>query len=284
MANKLFVDVQHGLSNRLRALASGFALAKATNRELFVVWCPDDHCEAHLDDLFWYSGPVISDRRLADAMRTRADLDITYMENEPNACFEAPLLVSGEAGDVYVRSAYSLQSPHIDVEVEHLFLRSLRPVAAVERLMSQVRGPFSVAAHIRMGTGPAFEHLSYESADNWPAHRHAEIVKWRENSHVDRFAKKLDEMLDVGGIESIFLAADLPESYKFLKERYGDRLRFLNRTLYDRSDAQLQYAAADLLLLSRANILLASNYSSFSDVAQRLAVRGRPILKSGIDF
>lgn len=284
MQDKLFVDVQHGLSNRLRAMASGYALAEATGRQLFVVWCPDDHCNARLDELFDFSGPVISDRHIADEQSKRADLNYTYMETEPNACFEMPILAAGEVGDVYIRSAYSLVSPHIDFNVEQQFLNRLCPVEAVSALMRRVVGPFSVAAHIRMATGPAFEHLSYENSKNWPEQRHAEIVKWRTKSHVDRFVAKLDDLIDQGKADTVFVAADLPETYDVLFDRYGDRLRALHRDLFDRSTEQLQYAAADLLLLARADLLLASNYSSFSDLAQRLARNDRPFLKSGFDF
>ncbi len=95
---------------------------------------------------------------------------------------------------------------------------------------------------------------------------------------------RLDQLIAAGRAETIFLAADLPETYAQFAERYGDRLAWLPRDQFDRSARQLQYALADLLLLTAADLLLASTWSSFSEVAQRLARPGRPINHSGRDF
>ena len=48
----LFVHVQHGLSNRLRALASAASVAAAVGMPLKVVWLSDHHCSARFSDLF----------------------------------------------------------------------------------------------------------------------------------------------------------------------------------------------------------------------------------------
>ena len=52
---KLVVEVSHGLGNRLRALSSAAALARITNRQLYVVWVRDLHLNASLHDLFYVS-------------------------------------------------------------------------------------------------------------------------------------------------------------------------------------------------------------------------------------
>ncbi len=163
-------------------------------------------------------------------------------------------------------------------------MRGLIPSEPVCDLIKKVRHPNDVAVHIRISTGPGFDHLSYESPDNWPEERHAEMLYWRAKSQPEVFEARLDELIAQGKAETVFLAADLPETYARFQDRYGDRLSYLPRKLYDRSAEQLQYALADLLLLTRAERLLASNWSSFSDVAQRLAPLGRPVEQSGTDF
>ena len=283
----LFLDVQHGLCNRLRVLASGHVIAAATGRRLILVWCPDDHCHARLGDLIRYTGPLIEDRAIADLFRARAGRVFNYMETEPDAAYQEPILADPTDAahrDVYVRSAYSLTGPHVDFEAEQQFLHSLRPVDAVQAMIAQVPSPAQVAVHIRMGTGPGFDHLSHESPKNWPAGRHDELVAWRAKSHVSRFIERLDVLRAEGRADTIFAAADLSETYETLVARYGDSVRWLPRDLFDRSAEQLQYALADLFLLTRADLFLASTWSSFSDVAQRLAPYGRAIEKSGIDF
>ena len=47
---------------------------------------------------------------------------------------------------------------------------------------------------------------------------------------------------------------------------------------------QLQYALADMILLTATDRFLASTWSSFSDITARLMRPERPYEKSGIDF
>ena len=56
---KLYIDAQHGLGNRLRAIGSAAAIAKNEGYELVIVWEPDEHCNCYFHDLFEYDGPVI---------------------------------------------------------------------------------------------------------------------------------------------------------------------------------------------------------------------------------
>lgn len=279
----LFIDVQHGLCNRLRAMSSAAAIAEATDRQLVVVWRRDQHCEAGISDLLRFDGPVIEDD-MADYFRARSARVYNYMEIEPGAEFEAPILGDGDpGGDVYIRSAYTLKGPHADMTRDQRFLRGLIPAQAIWDLIADVPRPFDIAAHIRMATGPSFEHLSYEASTNWPPERHRELIEWRQKSDVSRFVKRLDQLFEQGA-GRVFVAADLAATYAALQDRYGGRMIWLPRESYDRSSRQLQYALADLMLLTAAPLLLASHWSSFSDLAQRLSRPFRRVEKGGIDF
>lgn len=280
----LFIDVQHGLCNRLRALASATVLAKNSGRQLILVWCPDHHCQARVGDLLNYDGTVIEDPTLAAFERSRAARVYNYMEIEDGAHNKEPIDPRSIEGDIYVRSSDALVSPLVDLRSETKVLRGLRPCDDVLALVTQVPHPSDVAIHVRMGTGPAFDHLSYEAPANWPAERHQELTEWRKKSDVSRFVSRLDQLIEQGEARTIFAAADLSATYSALIERYGDRLRFLERPVFDRSAAQLQYALADLMLLASAPRFLASTWSSFSDVAQHLAPPDRKIERSGLDF
>lgn len=282
---RLYIDVQHGLCNRLRAMASAAAIADNTDRTLVVIWRPDHHCEARIGDLLHYPGPVIEDDA-ADLMRTRSARVYNYMEVEPGARFEEPILAERDTpeGDVYIRSAYPLAGPHRDFEAERRFLRALVAAEPVRELVARVRPRSDVAAHIRMASGAGFDHLPHESPDNWPAHRHQELIEWRRKSHADHFIARLDALIAEGAIHTIFVAADLAQTYMRLTERYGDRVNWLERDLFDRSSRQLQYALADLILLAACPRLLASTWSSFSEVAERVGRAGMIVERSGIDF
>ncbi|AXI44588.1 hypothetical protein C1J03_00215 [Sulfitobacter sp. SK012] len=281
----LFIDAQHGLCNRLRAIASAAAIAQVTGRELVVVWVPDHHCAGHLSDIIDYPGLVIHDAQAALAVRAQTPVSYNYMEIEEGAAFDAPILAETDAGnDVFIRAAYTLNSPHRDYKIEQSFLRGLIPRPHVSDLVASVRHPNQVAAHIRMGTGPGHDHLSYEAPENWPAERHEELTLWRKKSHASHFLQRIEALELEGRADSIFLAADLSQTYETFTERFGDRLAYLPREDFDRSARQLQFALADLILLSAADRFLASNWSSFSDIAQRLAPADRPMEQSGVDF
>jgi hypothetical protein len=280
----LFIDLQHGLANRLRALASAAVLARRTGRRLVVIWRPDHHCQARIGDLLHPPAPVIEDDATADLLRARSGRVYNYMEVEDGAAFGAPIDPVGVPGDVYIRSAYTLVGPHQDEAAETRFLRSLRPSSTVLDLVRQVPGASDIAVHVRMATGPDFDHLSYEAPANWPPERHRELTEWRRKSDVSRFVARLDRFLAGTDAGSVFVAADQPATYSALIDRYGARVRHLPRDVYDRSPRQLQYALADMILLTAAPMFLASTWSSFSDVAQRIARPGRRFERSGIDF
>lgn len=284
---RLFVDVQHGLCNRLRAMASAAAIAARTRRQLVVIWVPDHHCEARIGDVLSYDGLVIEDRNGADLMRGQCARIYNYIEIEDGAHFQEEILPEGEpyhGQDIYIRSAYTLNSRFCADHDEQIFLRGLCPSQPVLALMRQVVFPSDVAVHIRMSTGQAYDHLSYEAPHNWPQHRHEELTAWREKSNVERFIARLDRLLTEQNIQTVFVAADLESTYEDMMHRYGHRVRWLKRRYYDRSVEQIQYAFADIMLLGAAPLFLASSWSSFSDVAQRLARPGRRVERSGYDF
>ena len=272
---RLFIDAQHGLGNRLRALASAAGIAEATGRELVIVWQPDHHCQARFTDLFRHDGPVI-ETAFPGVFARAGGLLYNYMEVEPGAVKDAPILEEAarhRGGDVYVRSAYRLVSPHRDIAAERRFLQALRPVPDITDLVRSVRRPNQVAAHVRMAGGPGFEHLSYEAAENWLPEGHSQIAFWRARTHASHFMARLDALVAAGEAETIFLAADLPDTYEGFADRYGERLAWLPRQRYDRSAEQVRHALADMLLLGSAERLLGSYWSAFTDLAQRLSRR-----------
>lgn len=56
-ATVLFIHVQNGLGNRLRALASGLALARSTNRVPVLIWQRDAHLNASANQLLQTTAP-----------------------------------------------------------------------------------------------------------------------------------------------------------------------------------------------------------------------------------
>lgn len=279
---RLFIDAQHGLGNRLRAIASAAVIAGATGRELVIVWQPDAHCECRWSDLFVADTAVIETAFPQAAAQAGCQI-FNYMEIEPGACKDAPILAGG-ASDIYIRSAYPLVSPYHSWPLERQFLRGLIPVPEVADLVASVRHPNQVAAHVRMASGPGYEHLAYESPANWTAEGHAQLTEWRRRSHARYFIARIDALIAAGQAETLFLAADLPETYDLFARQYGQRLAVLPRRMFDRSARQLRYALADTILLGHATRFLGSSWSSMSDLARRLSRDIRLVEMSGRDF
>lgn len=281
-ATRLFVDAQHGLGNRMRAIASGATVARALDMELVVVWQPDDHCDCRFADLFDYAGPV-EDAALMDAAARDGAQIVDLMQVPPEERDARRLRIFG-GQDVYVRSAFALNSGLTNWAAENHFLQALRPRSEILSLVASVRSPNDLSVHVRMVGGTAHEHLPFEARGNWSDEDHAKIDKWRRLSGYERFIRRIEALEDEAEIGSIFVAADNPDAYLAFEERFGTRVAFLEREVYDRSKEQLMYALADAILLGRAPRLLGSTWSSFTELAARLAPQKLEMELSGRDF
>ncbi|MBI1171865.1 hypothetical protein GC209_10715 [bacterium] len=280
---KLFIDVQHGLGNRIRAIGSAAAIAEATGRELVVVWQRDPHCECNFEDLF-VPGVATMDQSFAQDATAMGMEFVNYMEVEPGSTKDSPIS-PGLLRDLYVRSAYPLANPHSTWQSENLHIqRLLRPRPEILDLAGGTGAPASLAVHIRMQGGPGFENLPYEAAANWTPAAHAEIAHWRELCHYSRFIPRIDALIDEGLAESIYVASDTTEAIYKLAERYGTRVRWMDRPANDRSKVTLAYALAEAIVLSRSPMLLGSYFSSFSELAMRLARSPIRLELAGRDF
>ncbi|MGO1118183.1 glycosyltransferase [Rhodovibrionaceae bacterium A322] len=278
---RIYIDAQHGLGNRLRAIASAAVLAEATDRDLVVIWEPDHHCDCEISELFDYDGPVLK-RAFPQACQARNIDFFNYMEAETGAKKNA--LIEVREHDVYVRSAFVLTTAVSDWSKENDFLRKLTPVKQVRDLVKPFKLKKHVAVHVRMEGGAGLDTHAYETPENWTEADHEQLHYWREKSNFKHFIKRLDALIKEEPDIRIFLATDRQETYDIFKKTFGDRLSFLERRVYDRSREQLIYALADAILLSRCNRLLGSTWSSFTEIARRLTPGYSSIEMSGEDF
>lgn len=279
---RLYIDAQHGLGNRLRAYASAAAIAKATDRELVLLWAPDHHCDCVFSDLF--AAPDLALISSPYEVPEKGLSRYTYMELEPGAAKCAPIDLDTR-DDVLVRSAYVLNHPASSWDRENEELRKLVPSSAVQAQIDRVAiPPGCIAVHVRMEAGIGLDNNSYDSAKNWSRDSHEQIHHWRAKSHYSAFIRRLDRMVAEEPELQIFLATDLPENYLVFQQVFADRLLWLPRQRYDRSTEQIVSALADAILLSRCSLFLGSTWSSFSELAIRLSATYSRIEMSGKDF
>lgn len=280
--DKFYIDAQHGLGNRLRAIASAAAIAEATNRELVIVWEPDHHCECKLSDLFDYDGSVI-EKAFVSKVKSKGLVVYNYMEIEEGSNKDSVIKLE-EGRDIYARSAYVLNSEYTSWEKENNFLQTLKPTDQVLKLLEPYDVSNSIGAHIRMEAGKGLDNNTYDSVENWTEEGHEQLHYWRDKSHYSHFVKRIDQLFQENPNISLFLATDLPETYKIFEKYYGDKLNYIKRNAYDRSKEQIIYALADVILLSRCERLLGSTWSSFSELALRLSKKYSKTEMSGKDF
>ncbi len=281
---KLFVNVQHGLGNRLRALASAMVLARKFKRELIVIWEKDEHCGCHFEDLFsCLEFPVL--RGDSELSFNHIYSKYSYMENEEGAEKNRRIDLSLHEDDVYIKSAYRLNYEGLSWKEEHEMLTGLTFSDEVLDVLSKVDiNAFDVGVHVRMQGAQEEQQVGCDGAHNWSDESHNEIVKWRKLSHYDTFISRVKELEREVDINSIYLAADNPEAYEAFVSEFGDRVTFLERDLYDRSKEQMYYALADAFLLSKSSTFLSSGWSSFGELASRYACKFNAKEVCGVDF
>jgi hypothetical protein len=274
---KLIVDAQHGLGNRLRAIASGAAFAQVNDRELIVRWVPDEHCDCSFASLFDFDGTV------EDTSDTNPEnvLEVDLMSKAFREAFDSASLVQAKR-DIVIQSAYrfTFGGPYDDLERK--FLRGLKPSADVQEMIDSVRSPNDIAVHVRMNGGAATDPHGDVPGD-WSKSEDEIARRARSRSHYGFFFKRIDQLLNTSPNATIFLASDNSESYGAFTAKYNDRVTSLPRAVYDRSEVQLKYALADVILLSRAPLLLGSNWSSFTEIAHSMS-KDQKLEMSGQDF
>ncbi len=278
---RLFLDLHHGLGNRLRALASGLALAGALARQPVIIWQSDEHCGARFADLFDSDLPVI-EARFADAAAAMGIESFTYLEDQQDALPHDRAISLTPSRDAYIASACRIPHPMISWDAENTALRNMRVSKDVRDLIAGLPPRFEVGIHLRT-------HLSDAACDapqNWRPDSHARIAQARNTSQPQRFLPRLEAALDAQGEDiRIFLAADHPDAYEAMITAYGAKQFFtLPRERFDRSATQIQYALGDMLALSRARLLLGSDWSAFSECAHRLAPAPQIFEQAGRDF
>jgi hypothetical protein len=205
------------------------------------------------------------------------------MEIEKGASKDKEIIIDKNK-DLYLRAAYTFNSPLSHWEAENKFIKQLKPTSEIEKMVSSYDLTNAIAAHVRMEAGAGLDNNTYDSVENWTQEGHDELHFWREKSHYSHFIKRIDQLFSEQPNLQLFLATDLPENYKAFEDYYGDKLIFLKRDVFDRSKKQIKYGLADAILLSKSQRLLGSTWSSFSELAMRMSDTFSTIEMSGEHF
>jgi hypothetical protein len=80
--------------------------------------------------------------------------------------------------------------------------------------------------------------------------------------------------------QKFFVCCDRRDVYDALRDM--EHVWMYEKTVFDRSVAQVKLALIDLYLLAKTKYILGSNWSSFTELAHRL--NGRELKLAGVDF
>jgi len=290
----MVIQPMHGLGNRLRALASARTYARNTRRLLVVIWERDAHCLASWDDLFTSMRDIfvtnVAPQWPPNYMEMRADPAwiqwsvVDYMD-----VHQKDTAISAEQGrHVILRSAFVLKadppslSTWADMNVE---LRALIPsdsvaleVARVEKNILRIPGNINVrtavGVHVRSRKVEGEIHGAVYTRNATDL-----ISYWRGKSAPEVFLKNM-ERTDIYPKDTAFIvAADTDEG----RENFiGKHNVAVLEGCEGRTAKCVQVAFAEMLILARTRELLASPWSSFSEVIERLG--GLNMKMAGIDF
>ena len=294
---KLYINVKNGLGNRLRALASAYNIAKATDRQLILIWIPDYHCNAKFTQLYkinyLFKGITIIENE--DNIDIIDAIEYKVGENEyiigdkiiyNYIRFNGKYIDDTTQHNIYVISACILNNKHTDWNKQCDFLKRLEPI---DEIASQIytfetKHPMTeiIGMHIRMGQ--CVETAKYEDISAYSASARASVTKWRNSSHYTTFLIEMDSILKDNPRQIFFLCSDNAEAYETILnlKKYDNNIIYMQKNVYDRSLEQIKGAVIDITLLSKTKYILGSNWSSFTEIVSRLS--GKKTKLAGIDF
>lgn len=266
-----------GLANRLQALASAQIAAKITKRKLVLAWeAQAKHMPALFEDLFTNDFPRPG----------RADLPTVvsrYLRDVEDGNREKPSFdgIWTDESDVIHLDTFSHFLPDRYLPMMARFYRSLEPVRQVRDMLDVGLEAYArkIGVHYRsfLTPGDAGYVLGF-----WSETCFIDAV---EEVIVDQVLSKKD--MSTASEIGLVVTSDRPESRMKIERALADRLRTrgervrivsLNIDHVDRDSIKAQRESlAEWLLLSRTDIVIGTNQSTFSEEAARLTTHGHKI-------
>lgn len=293
-ARILFVHCMHGLGNRLRALGSALAFARTSNRIPVVIWESDAHIAADFNALFNTSDMVVLKKFIPTwPLHDHHKYDYSwnhflfynYMEMEPKAV-KGELIVNEKSKHIYYKGAYILEAPEYtwwDADNEEL--RKLQPVQKVTERLKELKDEglsSAIGVHIRSRT-LTFDIKNVDFNQEYGSDAATTMEHWRSQSSYRNFVSEMKRIIREEDKDSQFyIATDTWEVIPRMEALFPGRILSTNRTCDDRDSECVKYAVIDMYALSSTRKLLGSNWSSYTEMAERLG--GLKAKLAGLDF
>ena len=295
----LYVQVSHGLGNRLRAYASAAALAKKCGRKLGLVWIPDIHLNATFHELFDNAVHVLSESFLDSAYSSPDFVVYDYITHPVDWRKRQPVLDKKYANKhIYVYTAYSVvgttKTQLSDFSRE---LQLLKPSMGVDfhirRFEKTLRSQLGISlhdlvgVHIRMQSDlskdiPGIERVN-PSDPAALTNRMLATAQVRKSCHFSYFIDFIRQEVVRDKSQLFYIASDSMMAIKSLRSAINaNNIITMNETMqsmcfseHGRARGCMEFALAELYVLFRSKELVLSLESSYSEVAQKYSPHKR---------
>ncbi len=277
----VFVHCMHGLGNRLRALGSAMSFAKNTGRELVVIWETDRHISSNFTDLFVNDMVVLPRMKLHWPFTNSWKWDkswlsfefINYMEMDGEGAVKDKFIVDKPDKHIYFKSAYVMNADKklTNWESDNANLKFLKPIPYVaEKVAALEKQGLSsmVGVHIRDRTlGRDIKEVNFKSEYGEKASRTMEY--WRRKSSHLTFIPEMRRLLQKEPDLRFYVATDTFAVLSRLRKEFPGKILSTERDCDGRDSVCIRYALIDILALAKTKKILGSNWSSFTEAAER---------------
>lgn len=272
----LYINPIGGIANRMRALASGIALANDLNVDFKIIWLRNWELNARFEDIF-QTCPLVSGRInypgkfKYGVYYSIPRLKNLYISKLSLKRFGVYLSSEDAAGREIFRNDDS------DSAVRKMFLNGLK-----DKRDCLIQGgtnmyPFSddLYSSLFQPNNIIKERLAQQMAilgeECYGVHiRRTDNLQSIANSPDYLFIDEIKNILGKNPDAKFYLATDSEEVKKNFKLIFGDKI-FYSASAADRNSVQgIHDAAVELFTLSKTKYILGSFYSSFSEAAAKL--------------
>lgn len=255
----------HGLSNRLRVLASASVIAKQTGRTLVLNWQPSEkELPARFNDLYTNKIPSIEDKDINLAQAKKINLNTLNIDG----VIKTNISKDDSAKTIEIESYFRfINQGHFfsDIQDDYVgFLRSLDPVDIVKKRVSEF-----IEKHPQTSTCTGVHFRGFVlSADNRFKGKNS-LEKRRAN-----FLSTLNRVYEESGQTCFFVATDDRSMLEQIKGIFTQNVFHQELQVSRASIEDVYNSMVDWYLLAHTYKIVGTEDSSFSDEASLLTKSG----------
>lgn len=260
-----------GLANRMRALASGVALAKITNQDFRIIWHQDRTLNARFDRLFEipdslkgkiiYPGKLTYKLLYSAPKRTNLFISaLSYVRFSENYLDEDGRIYSLFKVGNYNKTMFEVAFRHRDkklyIQSGSTFYDFSRPhLLSLFKPLATIQENIDARLH-ELGDDRIGIHI-----------RRTDHVQAIKHSPDELFYSQINHLGAKRERAIFYLATDDEPTKQRFAAKYGNRLIFNERKADRNSEAGIRDAVTELFVLAGCRNVIGSSYSSFPQLA-----------------